>query len=148
MVITMLPVMGLAADTPPAVNITSISYADGAVSLAWQPQDGVDGYRVYRKTGSSKWTVILSATTATSYTDTTAEGGTTYSYTIRSYVGSTYSTGYNATAKTITVLEPPPTEGLIFDASTGTVTGVEDKSITTLVIPKMIDGAAVTRIGD
>ena len=111
MVLTMLPVMGLATDTPPAVTITSISYADGAVSLAWQAQDGVDGYRVYRKTGSGKWTTVLSSTTGTSYTDTTVTEGKTYSYTLRSNVGSAWSTGYNDTAKTITVkatVEPQP----------------------------------------
>ena len=102
MVLTMLPVTGLAADTPPAVNITQISYADGAVSLAWQAQDGVDGYRVYRKTGTGSWTSILSSTTATSYVDDTVTEGKTYSYTIRSFVGKTYSAGYADTAKTIT----------------------------------------------
>ncbi|MBR2743283.1 MAG: leucine-rich repeat protein [Clostridia bacterium] len=110
MVLTMLPVMGLATDTPPAVTITQVSFADGAVSLAWQGQDGVDGYRVYRKTGTGKWTSILSSTTDTSYSDATVTEGKTYSYTVRSYVGSTWSTGYNDTAVTITAkaVEPRP----------------------------------------
>ncbi|MBQ3379182.1 MAG: leucine-rich repeat protein [Clostridia bacterium] len=109
--LTMLPVMGLATDTPPAVDITEISYMGGAVSLAWAGQDGVDGYRVYRKTGTGKWTVILSSTTGTSYTDSTVTEGATYSYTVRSFVGKTYSTGYADTAKTIkakATVDPAP----------------------------------------
>ncbi|MBR2742620.1 MAG: leucine-rich repeat protein, partial [Clostridia bacterium] len=111
-----------AAAEPAPVTITSIAYANGAVSLAWQGQDGVDGYRVYRKTGTGKWTTVLSSTTATSYTDTTVTEGTTYSYTVRSNVGSTWSTGYDATAKTIKVAPAVPADvniNMITQSSTG-----------------------------
>ncbi|MBR2742863.1 MAG: leucine-rich repeat protein [Clostridia bacterium] len=124
MVLTMLPVMGLATDTPPAVEITSVDYADGAVSLEWQGQDGVDGYRVYRKTGTGKWTSILSSTTETSYTDNTVTEGKTYSYTVRSYVGKTWSAGYNDTAVTITAkaaVEPQPITITSIDCASGAV---------------------------
>ncbi|MBR2742591.1 MAG: leucine-rich repeat protein [Clostridia bacterium] len=103
-----------AAVEPQPIEITSIKCVNGAVELAWAGQDGVDGYRVHKKTGSGKWTTAVAATTETSYTDTAVEVGKKYTYSIRSFVGSTYSTGYNDTAKTITVtaaaLEPQPVE--------------------------------------
>ena len=86
---------------PVAVTISSIKYNNGAVSLSWNEAEGVDGYRIYRKLGTGKWTVLVSSTTDTSYTDDTVTEGKTYSYTIRSYVGKNYSTGYDATAETI-----------------------------------------------
>ncbi|MBR2742689.1 MAG: InlB B-repeat-containing protein [Clostridia bacterium] len=101
-----------AAVEPSPVAITSIKCVNGAVVLAWQPQSGVDGYRVHKKTGSGKWTTLVASTTATAYTDTAVTEGTTYTYTVRSFVGSEYSTGYNDTAKSIKVTsgtssEPP-----------------------------------------
>ncbi|MBQ3379744.1 MAG: hypothetical protein IJG50_07790, partial [Clostridia bacterium] len=86
---------------PVAVTISAIKYENGAVSLSWNEAEGVDGYRIYRKLGTGKWTVLVSSTTDTSYTDDTVTEGKTYSYTIRSYVGKNYSTGYDATAETI-----------------------------------------------
>ncbi|MBR2742628.1 MAG: leucine-rich repeat protein [Clostridia bacterium] len=97
---------------PTPVTINSIACKNGAVVLAWDAEDGVDGYRLYRKTGSGKWTTLVASTTATAYTDTAVTAGTTYSYTVRSFVGSAYSTGYNDTAKSIKVtgsaVEPSP----------------------------------------
>ena len=133
---------------PLPVTINEISVVDGAVELSWDAIDGVDGYRIYRKLGTGKWTVIVSSTTDTSYTDDTVTAGKTYSYTLRSYVGNNYSTGYEDTQKSITVEGSAATEGLIFDTTTGTVTGIEDDTITALVIPKTIDGVYVTSIGD
>ena len=90
---------------PSPVTITSIEEVSGTVVLEWKSVSGVDGYRVYRKTGSGSWTTVLSSTTATTFTDTAVTAGTKYTYTIRSFKGSTYSTGYNDTAKSITVVE-------------------------------------------
>ncbi len=39
-------------------------------------------------------------------------------------------------------------DNLIFDKATGTVTGLKDKSVTKVAIPKTIDGVAVTGIGE
>ncbi len=106
-----IKVTGSAVEPSP-VAITSIKCVNGAVVLAWQPQSGVDGYRVHKKTGSGKWTTLVASTTAAAYTDTAVNEGTTYTYTVRSFVGSAYSTGYNDTAKSIKVTaasaaEPP-----------------------------------------
>ncbi|MBQ3378564.1 MAG: leucine-rich repeat protein, partial [Clostridia bacterium] len=91
---------------PVPITISDISYANGEVTLSWTGVTGMDGYRIYRKTGSGKWTTIVASTTATSYTDTTVTEGTTYSYTLRSNVGSAWSKGYDATAATITANPP------------------------------------------
>ena len=96
---------------PMPVNITSLVYENGAVSMTWEPQDGVDGFRVYRKTGTGKWTTVLSSTTAASFTDNDVKAGVTYTYTVRSYVGNNFSTDYAATAmsiKTVNTTEPLP----------------------------------------
>ena len=65
---------------PPA--ITSVSSTEGGTFLSWDPADGVEGFRVYRKPYGDKW-AALGYTTVYSYTDTTAEEGTLYAYTLR-----------------------------------------------------------------
>lgn len=58
----------------------------GKVEIQWQPFSllDVEGYRVYRKTADSKWKRLADvAGTATSYTDTTAQDGQKYYYTVR-----------------------------------------------------------------
>lgn len=68
------------------------SYSSG-ISVSWKAVAGAKGYNVYRKTASSGWTCIGKSTT-TSYVDKTAKKGTTYTYTVRAYSGSTLSS-YN-----------------------------------------------------
>ena len=79
------------------------------VGLTWQaPTDTSDpatGYKVYRTTsGSSAYTLLNSAATASlTYTDTTAQSGTTYDY----YVTSVDSSGSESTpSNTATVVVP------------------------------------------
>ena len=112
------------AAAPEPVTITDIRCANGAVSLAWNTVPGADGYRLYRKTGSGKWTTIVSSTTATSYTDTTVTEGKTYTYTLRSVKGGGWSTGYNDTAKSIKVEATVPEPVTITDirSANGAVT--------------------------
>ena len=52
------------------------------VSVSWKKPAGATKCRIYRKTGSGKWTK-LADTTGTSYVDKSAKSGTTYAYTIR-----------------------------------------------------------------
>ena len=65
-------------------------------------------YRVFRKTGGSKWQV-LGDTTGTSYKDTGAAYGKTYTYTVRCITsdGSAFTSDYNHSGKTITYLAAP-----------------------------------------
>ena len=58
----------------------------GKVEVQWQPFSmmDVEGYRVYRRTEDSKWKRLADvAGTLTSYTDTTAQNGQKYYYTVR-----------------------------------------------------------------
>ncbi|MCD8047792.1 MAG: fibronectin type III domain-containing protein [Clostridiales bacterium] len=72
----------------------SVSNASTGVKVTWGAVEDAEGYDVYRKT-SGGWKK-LGSTTSTSYTDTTASSGTTYSYTVCAYAGemvSDYGTG-------------------------------------------------------
>jgi fibronectin type 3 domain-containing protein len=79
------------------------------IALAWDvPSDNSDpvaGYKVYRSTGGGSSYTLLnsSATSKTTYTDTTAQSGTTYQY----YVTSVDSSGSESTpSNTATVAVP------------------------------------------
>ena len=74
-----------------AVNTTvGVRYAAGGVKISWNKVAGAKGYYVYRKTGSGSYSRIA-ATTALSYVDKTAKSGTTYTYAVRAYNGSSLS---------------------------------------------------------
>ena len=65
--------------------------SDG-VEITWKSMEGVDGYRVYRRTSGKSWERLVDSTTATSYTDTSSlSSGTNYIYTVRAYKGSDWS---------------------------------------------------------
>ena len=71
----------------PAVKVAN---ATAGVKVTWGKVAGAKGYYVYRKTGSGSYSKIAT-TTALSYVDKTAKSGTTYTYTVRAYNGSTLS---------------------------------------------------------
>ncbi len=83
----LLPGSERAATVPPApAGVTGIAL-NGGVQLAWQPAAGATGYTIYRGTSAGSITTALSAVggiTGTTYTDTTAQNGTTYYYAVRS----------------------------------------------------------------
>ncbi len=67
--------------TPPTApaNLTATAVSSGQVNLAWTASTdnvGVTGYNVYRNGA------FLASATATSYSDTTTQASTTYSYTV------------------------------------------------------------------
>lgn len=74
-------------------RIKSAKNLSEGVSFSWNEIENADYYRVYRKTDGSKWSLIGKVTEA-SYTDTTAENGVEYTYTVRACKGSTYSAYY------------------------------------------------------
>lgn len=75
------------------------------VSVKWEPVDGAKTYRVYRMTPEGTWKLLKSGLTALSYTDTTAEYGQTYSYSVRAYNGGFMS--YYHSSKNILRIEQP-----------------------------------------
>lgn len=89
---TLLPSFTFADLSAPAlVGVT----ADGnGLLVEWSAVSGADSYRVYRKTGSSKWST-LGETSGTTYKDTSAAAGTTYTYTVRCLVSGVVSSPYD-----------------------------------------------------
>lgn len=78
--------------TPPVM--TGAYTAAGGVSLRWNALSGATGYRIYRRVGSSAWTLIDTVTggSTASYLDTTdLVSGTTYTYAIRALAGNSVS---------------------------------------------------------
>ena len=71
------------------------SKQDG-MHISWKSVKGADTYYIYRKTGSGSWQRIGTTNkgTAVSYTDGSAVGGVTYSYTVRACKDSSLS-GYD-----------------------------------------------------
>ena len=72
------------------------SKQDG-MHISWKSVKGADAYYIYRKTGSGSWQRIgtTNKSTAVSYTDGSAIGGVTYSYTVRACKDSSLS-GYDS----------------------------------------------------
>ncbi len=74
---------GATAPTAPK-GVTGIAL-DGSVGLAWQPVTGADHYMVYRGTTPTAVTTPVTpagGVTSTSFTDATAENGTSYYYAV------------------------------------------------------------------
>ncbi len=61
--------------------------AEGGVTVSWEQAAGAKGYIVYRKTPDTNWKKIakVSSGKTLSYTDTAAEAGTSFTYTVRAY---------------------------------------------------------------
>ena len=86
-VLAVVPSSPHAASPPPApAGLTAIAL-DGRVSLDWQPAAGAVGYGLFRGTSPTSITQLVSGAWPpnTSYTDTTAQNGTTYYYAVRAY---------------------------------------------------------------
>ena len=122
----------LAAITIPAApGNVSASSSGGQVSLGWDASVGASGYTILRATSpSGSYTAIATGVTGTSYTDTTAQPGTTYYYAIAATNGS----GASANSTQVNALTAPaaPTGlaatpdnsqvSLLWNASTGAAT--------------------------
>lgn len=89
----------LRLDTPEI--LTPVNRSDG-IQVNWKSLHGVDGYYVYRKSGSVDWKRIGVVTGADSvmYMDQTAATGVVYDYTVKAYSGNTAG-GYSAKGKSI-----------------------------------------------
>lgn len=71
------------------------SYKSG-IQVVWKPVTGASGYYVYRKYGKKGWTKIatIKSGKTVKYVDKTAKKGTTYTYTVKAYSG-TSTSAYN-----------------------------------------------------
>ncbi len=63
------------------------------ITLKWTKTTGASGYVIYRKAGNGSWKKLITekGVSNLSYVDKTARKGTTYTYKVRAYYGSTYS---------------------------------------------------------
>lgn len=89
------------------------------VTVSWNASVGVQKYAVYRKTGSQSWK-RLGLTTATSYTDKTAVGGTLYYYTVRcvNTAGTVFTSSYDSPGLKIRYIAAPKLSS-VTNGSTG-----------------------------
>ncbi|MEL7569205.1 MAG: fibronectin type III domain-containing protein, partial [Eubacteriaceae bacterium] len=62
----------------PVVTVTPTAY--NSLSLSWNSQDGVTGYRIYRSTSKTGTYALVKTTTETSFINTSLAAGTTYYY--------------------------------------------------------------------
>ena len=78
--------------------VTSASKTSNGINVKWSKVTGATGYVVYRKTANGSWSRLatIKSGLTTSYTDTKASKGVTYTYTVRAYNGSTMSS-FNST---------------------------------------------------
>ena len=91
----------------PSLSGTSNSAA--GVVVKWKQVKNASGYKIYRKTGSTgKWSSIAKVTGSKTliYTDGSAKHGTTYTYSVCAYKGSSVS-AYNKTGSKIIRLQAP-----------------------------------------
>ena len=92
------------------------------VQINWKEVANAESYRIGRRAENGKWKVLTNSATGSSYTDTTAEDGVTYYYTVRAINGSVVSASYD-TNKSITYkklsVEIPQTT---FSKTSGNVT--------------------------
>ena len=88
--------------------LTSVSNQTTGVKVIWNAVEGAEKYKVFRKTSSTSW-IVVGETTSNSCIDTTAESGTTYTYTVRcvSSDGKTFTSAYDATGKSLYYIAAP-----------------------------------------
>ena len=88
-----------------ASNISSLTLTSNGIAVKWNKVAGAKSYRIYRKTTSGYTRIgTVNSGNTTSYTDTTAESGKTYTYAVKPYNGND-SADY--TGKQVTYLAAP-----------------------------------------
>lgn len=88
-------------------QITGMSSTENGVKISWSASKGAYGYRVFRKNSSGNWAGLVSVT-STSYTDSDAISGKSYTYTVRCVdKNGSFISDYNPNGKTITYTAAP-----------------------------------------
>ena len=90
--------------TMPEIN--KLAPAVTGLSMSWDKSNGVYGYKVFRKNGSSWKTIAV--TTATSYVDKSVVSGSEYTYTVRAVNKSgSFITSYDSVGMTAAFVAAP-----------------------------------------
>lgn len=100
-------------------SLKRASSAGGGVQVTWSAASGASGYEIYRRSGAdAQWEQMakVKGRTKTSYLDLTAVNGTSYTYTVCAYYGSTKS-AMNQTGVSTYFLKPVEIEDLIQEES-------------------------------
>ena len=104
------------------VELQEFKNTSSGVEVNWKEVANAENYRVGRRAENGKWKVLTNSATGSSYTDTTAEDGVTYYYTVRaingSVVSASYDTNKSITDKKLSVEIPQTT----FSKTSGNVT--------------------------
>ena len=112
---------------PPAPTGMSATAGGDGVELSWTApeHDAISGYRIWRGADADSLTVLVSDTAATdtSYSDTTAEGETTYVYAVAALSGELVG----ATSATVSVTTPEARDAPA--APTGLLTAASDDNV-------------------
>ncbi|PIE91357.1 MAG: hypothetical protein CR997_01410 [Acidobacteria bacterium] len=69
-------------------GVTATAAGNNQIDVSWDAVAGAESYSVYRAFGAcppDSWVLLQDGVTGTSYADTAASGGVTYSYTVTSY---------------------------------------------------------------
>ena len=114
---------------PYDVTMTAAQANIGSITVTWEAAEGAKTYTVYRKpTGTNNWAIIARSVDGTSYDDTTAKVGESYTYTVRGVApdGRTMSRSYDRTgvtaAMTAAVATPDDVTMTTAKAATGSIT--------------------------
>ena len=139
---------GVSASFAGKAAVSGLSAEVNGVRVNWSSVAGVSKYRVYRKSGSGDWTKLADVS-GTSYLDTSAVSGNTYSYTIRGLDGSGNFVGtWDSTGKKITYYAAPT---LVEASDEGTgirVTWETVEGISTYRVYRKIDGGSWVKQAD
>ena len=99
--------------------LSGISNMAGGVKITWDSSAGAETYRVFRRNASGSWTRI-GDTAKTVFTDTSAESGMAYTYTVRCVDSSGfYNSDFDRTGVSITYVAAPVIKSL--SVANGTV---------------------------
>lgn len=72
-------------------TLKSVKACTSGLTVTWGSVDGATSYYIYRKTSGGTWSRMAIVSSGTSWTDTSVQSGTTYTYSVRADVGGTKS---------------------------------------------------------
>lgn len=89
---------------PPVIS--SLQNVFGGVTVKWSKNSAINSYRIYRKTKNTGWKRIGNSDNG-SFTDTTAESGISYTYTLRALDAENNFVSYYNGGKFVTYVKAP-----------------------------------------